>query len=145
MFVRPKHAGEKTCPVAVTHQASAPIVLEWDLGIRSALSDGIPGGVKVDIEYLNFGISNGDDPFDEWSELLRHKYATRKFDLIVPVCIDAFRFALKYRDELFPNVPMVYCSINRCRFLEFMTHCWCAALAMISETKSGQPGRPVEA
>lgn len=42
----------------------------------------------------------------------RHKFSKQKFALIATADDAAFRFALEFGPELFPNVPLVFCGVN---------------------------------
>jgi hypothetical protein len=43
----------------------------------------------------------------------RSKFNQIKFDLIIVSDNDAFNFALRYRDALFPKIPIVFCGVKR--------------------------------
>ena len=45
-------------------------------------------------------------------EVYRLKYNNYKFDLIITTDNNAFKFMLKYRDELFSGTPVIFCGVN---------------------------------
>ncbi|UFS70239.1 ATP-binding protein [Geomonas sp. RF6] len=45
-------------------------------------------------------------------ETYRYKFGQSSFDLIMTSDDDAFDFMVKYRDQLFPNIPVVFCGVN---------------------------------
>ncbi|HNX09574.1 MAG TPA: hypothetical protein PKL29_05625, partial [Methanothrix sp.] len=49
---------------------------------------------------------------DELKESFRARYKDHRFDVIICSDDDAFDFLLKYRDELFGKVPVVFCGVN---------------------------------
>ena len=46
-------------------------------------------------------------------EFLRQKYAGRKIDVIIPALGPSLDFVLKYHEELFPDVPVVFAAIEQ--------------------------------
>ena len=42
----------------------------------------------------------------------RHKFSRQKYDVVITADDAAFRFALKYHEQLFPSVPLVFCGVN---------------------------------
>ncbi len=49
---------------------------------------------------------------EELYQLYLRKYKTVKFDVVLTADDDAFDFVLKHRDQLFPNVPIVFCGVS---------------------------------
>ncbi len=49
---------------------------------------------------------------DNLHALYRHKFKTRRFAAIITSDTAAFQFVLNRRDELFPDVPVVFCGVN---------------------------------
>ncbi|MCE5313080.1 MAG: PAS domain S-box protein [Nitrospiraceae bacterium] len=80
-------------------------------GITTTLrKSGLP--IDVHIEYLDakrvFDKAHSDNLF----HLFQHKFSGDKFDLIISSDNDAFDFLKKYRNTLFPGVPVVFSGIN---------------------------------
>ena len=55
-------------------------------------------------------------------EIYKLKYNNYKFDLIITTDNNAFEFMLKYRDELFPRTPVVFCGVNYFREAQIKGH-----------------------
>jgi PAS domain S-box-containing protein len=88
---------------------------EWTDSMNSAIGSSLravyPEG-DVFVEYMN----TKRVPLDIMSPMLRKNYATlfnnAGFDVIITTDNNALDFMLKYGDELFPGVPVVFCGIN---------------------------------
>ena len=103
-------AEEKRVLILYSHQANSPIIDDWDRGIRRGLESRQSVDIKIDIEYLDLG-REGDPEFqNKLVDILQHKYADVKFDLVIPVYVEALEFTLKER-RLFENAPIVFCSV----------------------------------
>ena len=50
--------------------------------------------------------------FASLREMYKEKYRATRFDVIISSDDDAFQFLLRYRNELFPGVPVVFCGVN---------------------------------
>ena len=81
-------------------------------GIETVMSTSeIP--VSLYIEYMDTKRISDEKHYKNLFELYRHKLVPRKFNLIISSDDNAFRFLLKYRSELFPGIPIVFCGLNR--------------------------------
>jgi hypothetical protein len=73
-----------------------------------------PSGSHV--EYFEEYLDNGrfPDAADErrHAEFLRSRYAGKRIDLLISVDPVAVRFLLKFRDEAFPGVPVVFMGVR---------------------------------
>ena len=89
-------------------------------------TDGIMDGIlscfkkeKLDadlyIEYMDTKRNRPDKIFPSLIELYNLKYQKKKFDVIICSDNNALNFLLRHRDQLFPNVPIVFCGINNFR------------------------------
>ncbi|MEI6702768.1 MAG: ABC transporter substrate binding protein, partial [Deltaproteobacteria bacterium] len=79
--------------------------------------DDVFGSSGVNVEtYVTFMDMKRIPPtpqyFQQLKELIREGYRGVRFDAVLACDNDAFEFAKKYRDELFPGVPVVFSSIN---------------------------------
>src|SRR5262249_22210184 len=83
-----------------------------DRAIRSALAKGAPTGIEVNSEPRE--VTRSTDPAypRQVAEFLRRKYAGRKIDLVIASLTPALDFALKYRGQAFPGVPIVFCAVD---------------------------------
>lgn len=48
----------------------------------------------------------------DFKDLLRHKYRSKKLDVVITLDNEALEFILKNRKELFADVPVVFCGVN---------------------------------
>ena len=68
--------------------------------------------VELYIDYMDTKRSSDEVHFQLLRDLYAHKYALIQFDAIVSSDDNALNFLLKYRDVLFPGVPVFFCGIN---------------------------------
>lgn len=80
--------------------------------MQASLRSRFPGPVNfsiVDLDNPRFGLEAYQNHL---AEALRSGYAGEKLDLVVAVMTPSLEFAVKYRDKVFPGVPVVFMSIN---------------------------------
>ena len=70
---------------------------------------------KISLQNEFMGAKWADD--EEYFQLLfktfKHKFQWAGFDAIITTDNDAFDFILRYRDELFPGTPVIFCGVNQ--------------------------------
>jgi signal transduction histidine kinase len=106
----------KSVLIVFSHERERTIYDPLDSNLRSAIT--AAAHVNLYTEYLDamrFDEENSRAPAIAY---LRAKYAQRPLDAIVAVSPLALDFVLEHRDELFPNVPIVFASVNRSRIGE---------------------------
>jgi signal transduction histidine kinase len=64
---------------------------------------------EISLETARFSGAEQEGPFVEYLHAL---FAQRKLDLVVPVGAPAARFALRYREQLFGSVPMLFVAMD---------------------------------
>ena len=69
--------------------------------------------VQIFSEFLDEPEFGGDRYELTMATYLRDKYAERPPDAVLIVGDTALRFILRYRDRLFPGVPIVYAGVTR--------------------------------
>lgn len=83
---------------------------DWNQGILTELEKRYQQPLQIEVEYLDLV----EDPRHEfsarWTELLRSKYSWKRVDLVVPVYDSALQYVLDNREQVFPGVPVVFCS-----------------------------------
>ena len=84
-----------------------------DRGIRAVFRGAYQGAVEIHNEYLDVSRFPDSSFQDDLAKFLRRKYAGRKTDLVIAGLGSGLDYALKYRDEIFPGVPIVFCAIDR--------------------------------
>jgi len=82
-------------------------------GFQSILRSGLPGSAEFYSETLETYRFPSESHTLLMRDYLRQKYAGMKFDVIAVWPEAALAFLLRYRDELFPGVPIVYISVKR--------------------------------
>jgi len=80
-------------------------------GIRKVL-DGSDFKIDLQIEYLDAKKYNYDYIKPMLYTLYREKFKDEQFDIIIVSDNDALNFIQEYRNELFGNIPVVFCGIN---------------------------------
>ncbi|MBP6940588.1 MAG: hypothetical protein KBB65_02345 [Syntrophorhabdaceae bacterium] len=80
-------------------------------GIESVLKSAI-GNNNLYIEYMDTKKIFGDLYSQRLYEVYKLKYRNFKFDAIMVTDNNAFDFIRKYRDDLFPGAPVVFCGVN---------------------------------
>ncbi len=82
-----------------------------DKGMRGVLEN---AAVAVDTrtEYMDGKHFPGGGQWDLLGKLYTEKFGDLGFDLILASDDDALGFLLKWRDRIFPGVPVVFCGVN---------------------------------
>jgi PAS domain S-box-containing protein len=80
-------------------------------GIDSVLLPAV-GASNLYIEYMDTKRFYGHDSLEQFPEAYRRKFMSHRFDVIVATDNNAFDFLREYRDQLFPNTPVVFCGVN---------------------------------
>lgn len=77
-----------------------------------AVLDSAGEDIDLWVEYMD--LKRIDDPayLEELAQLYRVKYGTRQPDLIISSDDAALDFLFQYANELFPDVPVVFCGAN---------------------------------
>jgi two-component system sensor histidine kinase/response regulator len=87
----------------------------WDDAIKQALTDELKpadNGLEFHFEYMDTKRANDDKYIQMLHDLFRYKYRKTRLATIIVSDNFAFEFLRKYRDELFPEVPVVFCGVN---------------------------------
>src|SRR3954463_13944767 len=82
----------------------------FDRTLQDALQSVAPEGIEYYSEYLETNRFPGDDQARILSEYMRQKYAGRRPDVIISGVSATLAFLLKYRNDLFPGVPIVFAT-----------------------------------
>jgi len=90
--------------------------LKWTAGIMEAMQDRLISAhpnISIHVEYLDTKRNPGSVYFTSYVEgVLPRKLAGRHFDLVLTSDNDAFNFVRRHRNDLFKNVPVVFCGVN---------------------------------
>jgi len=93
-----------------------PVMATWDRNIWSVFRTQQDINIKVNTENLDLSRYHDSDYIRRTVDSFRYRYLESKPDLIIAVFEPAFDFVLKYRQELFPDVPIVFGGIERLSF-----------------------------
>jgi PAS domain S-box-containing protein len=91
---------------------------EIQQGISKAIWSAYPKA-ELYAEFMNTKRNPPEKVFPILKELYQRSFSGTRFDVIVVSDNNALDFMLKYRDELFPGVPVVYCGINNIKDYKF--------------------------
>jgi signal transduction histidine kinase len=90
-----------------------PGILLFDQSLRSAFKASGHDKIEIYNEFLDAVRFDDDRYRRQLGKFLRQKYAGRKIDVIIPALGPSLDFVLKYREELFPDVPTVFSAIEQ--------------------------------
>ncbi len=90
-----------------------PGILRFDESLRSALRARPDTRVEIYNEYLDSARFPDERHQRHLAEFLRGKYSGKRPDVIITALAPSLDFVLKYRDEIFPGVPVVYGAVDR--------------------------------
>jgi signal transduction histidine kinase len=84
-----------------------------DQGLRSTFAAGSPERIEIYNEYLDISRSPDAQLQQLQARLLRQKFADRKVDLVIAGLSTSLDFALKYRQQIFPGVPIIFLAAEQ--------------------------------
>ena len=88
---------------------------EWSRNILAGIFDRFAKSnveTRFYIEHLDQRSFSETYTFDKIAEIIKTKYVNNKFDVIITSDNPSFKFIKRYKDELFPNTPIVFCGYN---------------------------------
>lgn len=69
--------------------------------------------VEIHTEYMDTKHFSDRNHYTNLYTLFKNKAKREQYDVIITVDNNALLFLLRYRDELYPNVPIVFCGVDR--------------------------------
>ncbi|WP_319469885.1 hypothetical protein [uncultured Pseudodesulfovibrio sp.] len=96
--------------IAVIHSSEVPS--RWTDAFVRGLADGLGDAASIEQGWLG-PPDRGDDFFETRFEVLGKQFSDTEPAVVITDGSTAFSFIRKYRESLFPGVPVVYCSIPR--------------------------------
>ncbi len=84
--------------------------VRWDQGFQSALQAAPAGSIEYFPEYLEANRFPGENQSQILQNYLKQKYADLPPDVVVAQSEVSLDFLIKYKDDLFPQVPVVFYS-----------------------------------
>jgi formate hydrogenlyase transcriptional activator len=88
-----------------------PAGILQDRGMREAFAANAPRNVELFVETMDTMWFDRSAIEPEFLSLFRKKYGTRKIDLLMAAGADALDFALRFRQQLLPAVPIVFYNV----------------------------------
>ena len=73
----------------------------------------VPEPVNFYYTYLDDPQSEENPTWESIAETVHRKYAGIKMDVVIASVTPSLRFAVKYRDKVFPGVPIVFLAVNK--------------------------------
>jgi PAS domain S-box-containing protein len=81
-------------------------------GIESVLEPE-KNNIKLSVEYMDTKTTGYETEYKkQLYDLYKYKYKNRKFDLIISSDDNALDFLREFHQDLFPEVPIVFCGVN---------------------------------
>jgi signal transduction histidine kinase len=90
----------------------APGIILVNRAIRSTFASQWSGHIDIRNEYVNTARLHDAEFMQAQVSLLKRKYAGRKVDLVIAGLSAGLDFAVKFREELFPGVPVVFVAVD---------------------------------
>lgn len=91
---------------------SLPVNTDWYKGIMRAFASASDLRIEVDIEAPDLTRFADSGYVSNLFEIYRRKYLDEAPDLIIPTYTPAYKFLLEHGEDLFPDVPIVFCGAD---------------------------------
>ncbi len=102
----------KNVLILYSHKNPMPYSEILNKAIVSTLESDKIYKIEYYIEYMDRTRFIGGVYFQRLLDFYRQKYSSRKMDLTIAVGTYALDFLLKYREELFPETPIIFCGLG---------------------------------
>ena len=90
-----------------------PGIVRFDQGLRATLKSSTRETIEIYNEYID-AARFGDEAYQRrLADFLREKYAGRRIDVVIPALAPSLDFVLRYRDRLFPGIPVVFGAVEK--------------------------------
>src|SRR5262245_28329301 len=100
----------KTVLAVYSLHRDSPLNVAFDSSLQRALKSSAGTTVEYYSEFMDSRRFSSETDLVLMREYLRRKYATRKIDVIVAFGSAAAELLMKNREDLFPDVPVVFCA-----------------------------------
>ena len=109
----PDHAVSSKKSVLILHSYHKGYLWTDEIseGIVHVLKSATPP-VSIQYEYMDSKKNYDDIYMQQIIDLYKHKFRNKYFDVIISSDDNAFNFLRDYRDEIFPDTPIIYCGTN---------------------------------
>jgi hypothetical protein len=98
--------------VRYVDRADLPAHRAFEHSMRSNLTASIVTPIDFYSEHMDVSRFPGEAYLQSLHDFYRRKYTGQKMDLIVTVGLRPLEFLSLYQEELFPDTPVVFCSID---------------------------------
>jgi|GEM_PF-1015490 len=95
-----------------------PYSIAINQSIRSAMEADETFSMDFYTEYLDLARYSEEDYPKRLLEILRHKYSKKSLDLVFVMLNPALDFVTKHPQELFSDIPIVFCTIDESQIKE---------------------------
>ena len=103
-------AQEKNVLLISSYHPAFPTFFQQVNGLKSVLE---PADVNLDVEFMDSKRFYVRKNLSFFHDMLKFKLSSiPAYDVIVTADDNALEFAIQYRDELFPDTPVVFCGLN---------------------------------
>src|SRR5262245_59597309 len=101
-----------------SHEREMPMYAGFDRALRTRLQSGVAQPIEFYTEYLD--LMRFPDPLHRETSVdyFRVKYSGPRIDLIVTVSSLAFDFIVEHGDVIFPDIPVIFTSVNASRLAQ---------------------------
>mgnify|MGYP000273458843 CR=1 FL=1 len=87
----------------------------WSDSIQNEIHEQLKASgknIELSVDYLDTKRNFDLEHLDAFAESLEIKYQHYNFEVVITSDNNAFNFAIKHRERLFPGVPIVFCGFN---------------------------------
>ena len=114
LWLCPSSLAQEQSPRSVLTVHSGSVFFPPNPVLDAAIRDVLVSGPEIPIDYYAEYLEAdrfGSSASASLAEYVRRKYLRRRIDLVIAVTNDSLAFVLDHRDELFPDVPIVFAGI----------------------------------
>jgi len=123
----------KNILVLNSYHADMPWVQAEEKGIRSVL--GNDKYLRLYFDYMDTKRNISTAYMKTFYELYLEKCKNTHFDAVIVTDDAAYRFVLEHQQELFPNIPIVFCGVNFLENREIQRNPWVTGVAEVTDMK----------
>ncbi len=110
LFSSKGYCEEKRVLMISAYHPGFPTFFQQIEGVKSVLD---PQGVLLDVEFMDSKRFYTPENLSAFHDLLSLKLKSLpQYDVVITSDDNALKFALEYREELFPKTPVVFCGVN---------------------------------
>ncbi|SEJ82705.1 ABC transporter substrate binding protein [Propionispira arboris] len=123
----------KNILVLNSYHADMLWVQSEEKGIRSILGNDTK--IRLYFDYMDTKRNISTEYMEKFYELYLEKCKNTHFDAVIVTDDAAYRFVLEHQQELFPDIPIVFCGINFFENREIQRNPWVTGVAEVTDMK----------